>query len=96
MKNLIFEDRYDLVIFNDSECETDFYGMDKETLVEKMKIMKDYNYCMSSIPKSIKLKVCKIRLYETSNNSTFICKPIRNAIVEFPVKRIINCWVQIK
>ena len=93
MMNLFFEDRNDLVVFYDSECETDFYGMNKETLIEKISIMRKYNNYKPSIPNDLKLKVCRIRLYETSDNSTFICKPIRYEIVEFPVKRIINVWL---
>lgn len=48
MKNLLFEDIDDLVVFKDSECKTDFYGMNKEN---------DFN------PKMIKKKLIEASLY---------------------------------
>ena len=96
MKKLIFEDIDDLVVFYDSECVTDFYGMNKETLIEKKLIMRKYNFYKPSIPDDLKLKVFRIGLQITSDKSNFIYKPMRNEIVEFPLKRIINVWLQPK
>lgn len=96
MKKLIFEDIDDLVVFCDSECVTDFYGMNNETLIKKKLIMKKHNYYKPSIPDDLKLKVFRISLQTTSDKSNFIYKPMRNEIVEFPLKRIINVWLQQK
>lgn len=94
MKNFHFEDRDDLVVFYDSESETDFYGMNKENLIEKELIMKNYNYYKPSIPNDLKLKVYRMQLIITSDVYTFICRPIRNEIIEFPVNRIVDVWLQ--
>ena len=85
MKNFLFEDRNDLVVFYDSECETDFYGMNKETLIEKELIMRNYNNYKPSIPNDLKLKVFRMQLLITSDIDTCICNPIRDEFTEFPV-----------
>ena len=94
MKNLIFEDIDDLVVFKDSECETDFYAMNKETLIEKSLIMKKFDNYKLCVPNDLNIKVFRIRLFINSDNSTNTYKPIRDEIVEFPVKRIVNVWLQ--
>lgn len=94
-KNFIFEDVDDLDVFKDSESDTDFYGMTREALTEKIQISRKYNNVKASIPNEITIKACRIRFVGSKNPLTDIYKPVRDEIVYFPVNRIEGVWMQV-
>jgi hypothetical protein len=94
-KNFIFEDVDNLDVFKNSESETDFYGMNREALNEKIEIIRKYNNVKASIPNEFTIKACHIRFAGSKNPYTDIYRPVHEEIVDFPVKRIEGVWMQV-
>ena len=94
MKNYIFKNIQNLLVFKDSECETDFYAMGKEAFYNKVNIMKEYAYCKQFVPDNQTVDVYRIKVLNSQENLTYICEPMFNEIVKFQVNRIVNIWLK--
>jgi hypothetical protein len=94
-RRILFKSPDDIIIFKDSQNESVFYGMTKEVLIDKMRIVSKYGTYEKEVPDEEEILVYPVKFVKQIDDHSDEYAPEMEKQVKFPINRIEWLWIQV-